>query len=581
LAYISPVKTLHGQKLHIKKQDGKVNVSSAELVEPDIYASNGVVHTVSSLLIPPGALELTPEKFLLTLNCTSFVSLLHSVGLQGLVNDTEAQYTILAPRDDVLSIYSKDEDLPESGSLEMKRLLQYHFLPGHWTPSKLKDGMLVQTALEEPGLAGGNQVMDVEVISSSYKDDDPKIRFAGASVVGRREFNNTVIYFVSRPLTPPVDGFNAALPILDLSSFLAAVSSTSLSKDLYTQPRTTLLIPNNDAFKRLGALVSDYLLRASSKSELEKLILHHAINGVEYADSLVNGSTRTYATLEGTDVDLDRMANGSVFLSGSGGWSGMTTALAPRNLLTQTGVLHELSDLMIPRSVDITVGKLARAAKASTMLSLVTKAGMEWVLNGTAPPENSTWDEAGLSGAELTLLCPSDDAFKQENLTVLYDDVPRMRALVEQHIIPGPAMHQAAVDMLNNNRPLRLADDASYETALSTSSLYGGILFRATSDGGYIVGIRDTAGTDGRSDWARVVSWGRTTAGRRAGGVILIDQLLEPYHPPWYKVYAGPVASGVFGFALICAFFYLVRWVWTQDATVATYEPIGQNILGQ
>lgn len=571
--------------MHVKAQDEKITVSSADisadLTEQDIYASNGVIHTVSSLLLPPGSLEITPEKLLLTLNCTAFVSLLHSVDLQRLVNNTEAQYTILAPKDDVLSIYSQDDDLPERGSEEMKRLLQYHFLPGRWTPSKLKDGMLVRTVLEEPGLAGDQQVLDVEVTAASYVDNDPKTRFAGASTLGPpTEVNNTVIYFVSRPLTPPVDAFKAALPNLELSTFLAAVSSTSLSSQLYTQPRTTLLIPNNDAFKRLGGLVSDYLLRASSRTELERVILHHALNGVEYAEFVVNGSTKTFPTFEGTDVHADRTANGSIFLTGSGGWSGMTTALTPRNLITQTGVLHELSDVMIPRSVDITIGKLARAAKASTMLNIVGKAGMDWVLNGTAPPGDSTWGKAGLSGAELTLLCPCDEAFKRINLSELYADVPRMRAIVEQHLIPGPAAQPAAIDVLNNNKPLRLIDNAGYETALSPSSLYGDVLFRAIADGTFIVGIRDTTGTDGNGDWAHVVSWGRTTASRRAGGVILIDQLLMPYHPPWYKAYAAPIAGGAFGALLICAFFWFVRRLWARDATVATYEPIGQHILG-
>jgi solute carrier family 25 (mitochondrial carnitine/acylcarnitine transporter), member 20/29 len=520
-------------------------------------------------------LELTPEKYLLTLNCTSFVSLLHGVQLEGLVNDTEAKYTILAPRDDVLSVYNKDDDLPEPGSEDMKRLLQYHFLPGRWTPSKLKDGMLVQTVLEEPGLGADKQVIDVAVTSAVDKEKDVKIRFAGASVVGEPyEVNNTIIYFISRPLTTPVDAFNTALPNLDLSSFLAAVSATSLSKQLYEQPRTTLVIPNNDAVKRLGGLVSDYLLRISSKADLERVILHHAINGIEYAETLVNGSARTYPTYEGTDVHAERYANGSLLLSGSGGWDGMTTALAPRNLITKTGVVHELSDVMIPRSVDITIGKLVRAAKSSTMLNIVGKAGMEWVLNGTAPPENSTWNKAGLSGVELTLLCPGDEAFKNVNLTELYEDAPRMQSLVEQHLIPGPVStaFKPIVDVLNNNQPIHLADDAKYESILSSSSLYGDILFRATANGGYIVGIRDTAGTDGREDWAHVVSWGRTTAGRRTGGVILIDQLLVPYHPPWYKEYGAPIAGGIFGVLVICGFFKFVWWFWARDTTEATYE---------
>ena len=124
------VKTVDGPTLDISvdSDSGKTKISSSELVEPDIYASNGVLHTVSSLLVPEGSLKLTPEKYLLVLNCTTFVSLLHSVDLNSLVNDTETPWTILAPKDDVIELFG-DDNLPERGSEELKKLLQYHFIP--------------------------------------------------------------------------------------------------------------------------------------------------------------------------------------------------------------------------------------------------------------------------------------------------------------------------------------------------------------------------------------------------------------------------------------------------------------------
>lgn len=150
-------------------------------MHPDIYASNGVLHLVSSLLIPEGALQITPEKYLLALNCTSFVSMLRSVNLTDLIRDTEQKYTILAPQDDVLDILG-DSDLPEKGSPELKKLLQYHFVPGHWTAEKLENGMLLETTLEEEGLKGGKQVLSVDVHHSGK--DSKGLQFAGASVIG-------------------------------------------------------------------------------------------------------------------------------------------------------------------------------------------------------------------------------------------------------------------------------------------------------------------------------------------------------------------------------------------------------------
>jgi len=180
----SAVTTEYGSELKVVVSEGKVNVSGATILQPDIYASNGVLHLVSSLLVPPGALQLTPEKFLLALNCTSFISLIHSVNLTHLINDTETPYTILAPKDDVLSIL-QSYGLPKKGSNELKKMLQYHFIPEKWMPEKLVDGMLLESVLREPGLDDGRQVMHVEVNDDEKQDASSRhIRFGGAGIIG-------------------------------------------------------------------------------------------------------------------------------------------------------------------------------------------------------------------------------------------------------------------------------------------------------------------------------------------------------------------------------------------------------------
>lgn len=588
--------TLEGTQLDIVVTPDGTKIKDATLVQPDIYASNGVLHLVSSLLFPPDALQLTPEKYLLALNCTRFVSLLHSVDLTDLINNTDSKYTILAPRDDIIAVFD-DPEFPKPGTEELRKLLQYHFIPGRWAPNKLKDGSLLQTALEEPGLSGGHQVLSIEVHSEDKKkSSDRAIRFGGAGVIGEPgdlytirfgiitddrvvEIGNIYIYFVSRPLVPPSDALQAALPSLDLSSFLAAVFSTSKAEFLRTSPSTSLLIPRNQAFKRLGLLVSAHLLAPSSKDDLENVILHHALNSVEYAHSLLNGSQHSFATLEGTDIKIDRLSNGTAFLSSSGGWLDLKAELRTRDLLTQTGVIHELSDIMIPRSVKLTVGKLVKAAKGSVMATLVNKAGFEWVLNGTAPPEGSPWSDDQYGNPGWTLLCPPDEAFKDYNLTELYLDIQGLQRIVGQHLIltppsPNPALEEDS-NSLYNNRPLVL-DDATYSTIRSSFSAYGDIVFQKRLDSKeYVVGIKGARGTNGQADSARVLSWGRSTTGSGTGGVIQIDRLLDPYEPTWWFQYGPPSVVGGLGLIVICGFFYGVRLLWTRDTTEATYEPVG------
>jgi len=373
---------------------------------------------------------------------------------------------------------------------------------------------------------------------------------------------------------PPPDVFEAALPLLDFSSYLAALFSTSKAEPLRMTPSTTFLIPENEAFKRLGLLVSAHLLSPSSKEDLENVLMHHVLTSVQYADSLRNGSQHTFATLEGSDITMERLPNGTTFTSSSGGWAGFRAELQTRDLLTQTGVIHEMSDIMVPRSVQITIGKLVKAAKGSTMATLVNKAGFEWILNGTAPPDGSPWADERFGKASWTLLCPTDEAFKSYNLTHFLSDIPALQAIVAQHLIPTPPSSDFFEMSLNNNQPLVL-EGATYSTIRSADSEFGDLVFEQRTDTHeYVVGIKGARGSTDRQDWAHITAWGRST-GPRTGGVLQIDRLLIPYRPTWWVSFGAPISTGFVGVILICSFFCGVRAIWRRDVTEATYEPIG------
>ena len=388
------------------------------------------------------------------------------------------------------------------------------------------------------------------------------------------EINNTIVYFISRPLFPPGNSLQIALPTLNFSSFLAAIFSADLADIIKTSPRTTLLVPQNDAFTRLGLLVSAHLLSPSATADLESVVLHHVIDDVVYARDLQNSTARTYPTLEGSDLHVEHTKSGTITLMPSGGWPGLNSELLPLDLLSKTGVVHELSDIFIPRSVQLTVGKLAKAAKGTTMTNLIIKAGMEWVLNGTPPPIDSPWGLDRISGTGWTLLCPTDDAFKKINLTQLYSDKATMQLLVGQHLLNTPkSVDESGTP--NDNRPLRFLDSDIYETLISPESNYRDVVFRETEAGQVAVGIKNARGTGGKADWAKVTGWGRATTGGGTGGVIQIDRLLIPYSPPLLIGYVLPIFVGIFGVFAIGLFFMGVRKVWRLDRTEATYEPVG------
>lgn len=47
------IKTLEGSRVRVHLGEGKVSINNAEVVQADINASNGVVHVIDSVLLPP------------------------------------------------------------------------------------------------------------------------------------------------------------------------------------------------------------------------------------------------------------------------------------------------------------------------------------------------------------------------------------------------------------------------------------------------------------------------------------------------------------------------------------------------
>ena len=50
---LTSAKTLNGQSVSIKVTGGKVFINTAQVVTPDVMASNGVIHVINKVLIPP------------------------------------------------------------------------------------------------------------------------------------------------------------------------------------------------------------------------------------------------------------------------------------------------------------------------------------------------------------------------------------------------------------------------------------------------------------------------------------------------------------------------------------------------
>ena len=50
---LTSAKTLNGQELKIDSHDGVVMINDAKVVKADIPASNGIIHVIDTVMLPP------------------------------------------------------------------------------------------------------------------------------------------------------------------------------------------------------------------------------------------------------------------------------------------------------------------------------------------------------------------------------------------------------------------------------------------------------------------------------------------------------------------------------------------------
>jgi uncharacterized surface protein with fasciclin (FAS1) repeats len=680
--------TIFGGQIHVQASpdSNELVIDGGKVIEEDILTENGVVHIVDKLLLPFGDLGLSVEKSLLALNASRFVSLMHAANLEHYIDvsphgnddpDEEVHpWTFMVPRDDAISTWWKDrmgeeeqsyfqtkwgvsmggdeyEDLDKRPSLNGSRLvdvLKYHIAPELRSPQNLTDGMLIGTELRDWRLKDARQRIIVGVEDGSggsaanrERQGNGDVGFGGANVIAEPVIvGPSIIYLISQILEPPHNPIQTAVSSLSLSTFVATVFSAELDKPIKRAPAVTYLVPHNDAFAALG-LAMPYLLldQEQPRREIRAMVEYHAIDQIVYMPDFITGSQR-YPTLEGSDIWAGRSANGTVEVRR--GTDGRNARVLKGDLLTSTGVLHEIDQVELPPTLDLTIGKLMKGAKTETMRDLIERAGYGWLLNGTRPTmEHVEEIEQGsllrkfpdgkkkkrskkrhnkrhqLFADQMqsyVVLCPTDAAFTRINLTQIYSDQEALKQLVQLHIIPSPA-DAVLPGGTDDQIPLSIRDAASFDTLLDAkvggSSAYGKVAFRKLDDGdgsagrqrkrfnpfaqdeqsdmGWMVGIADTRGTDGRRYAARLLSFGRESLSierdhtadrpgpsvllrkshrappdgqwnsRSIGGVLTIDAVLQPYVPGWFyrwgwivlTSFAVTLALGGLGYGV---------WVW-------------------
>ncbi len=142
----SLVVTLQGLPFAVDLTSG-AKVGGVDVVTTDIQASNGVIHVIDSVIVPPS--ENLVETALSAGSFTILAGALVSTGLDQTLMG-EGPYTVFAPTDDAFAAFEAANPgvLGGLSTEALSEVLLYHVVPGWAGPADLADGAMVPTALE-------------------------------------------------------------------------------------------------------------------------------------------------------------------------------------------------------------------------------------------------------------------------------------------------------------------------------------------------------------------------------------------------------------------------------------------------
>jgi len=183
----SLVETLNGARVAVDLSSGAV-VAGSKVTQADVMASNGVIHVIDRIMIPPSkdivATAVAAGTF------TKLAAALVATGLDKTLQGA-GPFTVFAPTDQAFAAFETQNPgvIASLTTAQLSNVLLYHVVSGWNAAADLKDGASVNTALTGKSLKVST--------TAGVKVNDAKVTTANIVTT------NGVIHVIDAVLVPP------------------------------------------------------------------------------------------------------------------------------------------------------------------------------------------------------------------------------------------------------------------------------------------------------------------------------------------------------------------------------------------
>ena len=324
---------------------GGVFIDNAQVTSADVLASNGVVHIVDAVIVPPSMLPIVgtivaPAYF--NKNFTTLIAAVQAADpsiLQLLLSNgpSDSGLTLFAPTNDAFTA-AGITDLSAVADV-VDAVLAYHVIDGTVLAADLP--MTAGTAAEIPTLGGNFYLTN----AGGSVNINGTTQVVATDILG----SNGVVHVINRTLLPPtqtineiVAGFASGNPA-EFSLLAAALSRAGLADFFDGDGPFTVFAPTDQAFINAGLELS--VINSTDPATVAAILTHHVVkpNVYVFSTDLVDGNV---PMLNDQDVTISVSALTVQDAAGTTPPAGLVTGLL--NVHATNGVIHVIDKVLLP-----------------------------------------------------------------------------------------------------------------------------------------------------------------------------------------------------------------------------------------
>ncbi|MGB0787543.1 MAG: fasciclin domain-containing protein, partial [Candidatus Poseidoniaceae archaeon] len=413
--------TVNGDKVKFTVSNGAVSVGAAQVTTPDVLSSNGIIHVIDKVLMPPVDIPATAQT-------TGIHNSLVAAVIQADLLPTlqgPGPFTVFAPTDQAFTDAGIDLaslDTP-TGKQQLSDILLYHVVSAEVPAKNVSDCMLADAA-------NGQQLSFS--VGDSVMVNDANVTLTDVIT------SNGLIHVIDKVLMPtdsPRDIPRTAQCTGVHDSLVAGVIQAELLSTLQGPGPFTVFAPTDQAFIDAGIDLAS-LDTPEGKAILSDILLYH----------VVAGNVPSSAVTECMSADavngqpLSFTVNGGVMVNDAN--------VSLPDVATSNGVIHVIDKVLMPTDTPNDIPRTAQCTgQHNSLVSSVIQAELLETLQGDGP---------------FTVFAPTDQAFTDAGIDLANLDNPEGKAALADillyHVLDGEVPAANVTDCLSattiNGNPL-------------------------------------------------------------------------------------------------------------------------------